>query len=281
MTLFDTHAHLDDRRFDADRDAVIQRARTADVATILTVGADLPSSRTAVALAEQYPFIYAAVGIHPHEAQTVTPDVLAELRRLTAHPRVVAVGEIGLDFYYDLSPQEVQQEAFQAQLTLAAEICKPLVLHLRDKKGENDAHRIALAILQHWLTDHSPAMGPIGVLHCFSGDLETAQKVIEMGFYLGVDGPVTYPNAAALRALVAQIPPTHLLLETDCPYLAPQRRRGRRNEPAFLAWIADQVAELWHCTPNKVARITTANARRLFFKETVAAPPANRPPSRE
>lgn len=259
----ETHAHLDDRRFDGDRAAVIARAAEAGVVQLITVGADLTSSRRAVGIAEAHPDIYATVGVHPHYAAGVHRETLAELRRLAEHPCVVAIGEIGLDFYRDLSPRDVQRAAFESQLALAAEVGKPVVIHIRDRKGREEAYEQTLAILRSWRVAH-PSARPPGVLHCFSGRLEFAQEAMSLGFYIGVDGPVTYPNAKSLQATVAALPLARLLLETDCPYLTPQPRRGRRNEPAYLPYIGHKVAALHACPPTEVARTTAANARLLF-----------------
>ena len=265
--LIDTHAHLDDAKFSADQDEVLRRALQVGVARIITVGADLPSTRSAVALSERYPSVFATVGIHPHGAQNASPSALCELRDLASHPRVVAIGEIGLDFYRDWSPRDAQRAAFEAQLDLAAEIGKPVVVHIRDEHGETSAYDEALNTLRAWLSGRrngdTEARSP-GVLHCFSGDLGTAESVLELGFYLGVDGPVTYPNAKELQSVIAQVPLERLLLETDCPYLAPQSRRGRRNEPAFLPEIALEIAQIRAIAPQEVARVTTLSACRVF-----------------
>ena len=272
----DTHAHLDDRQFDGDRDAVVRRAAQAGVQWMVTIGADLPSSRAAVALCERYPNVYAAVGIHPHDAKLLDRATLDTLRDLAAHPRVVAIGEIGLDYYRDRSPRDVQCTALEAQLALATELGKPAVIHIRDQPGQRTAYDDTLSILRTWLPDAQPpdpqtpklpnpqTPQPPGVLHCFSGDLQMAQAALALGFCVGVDGPVTYPSAGDLRAIVAQLPLDRLLLETDCPYLPPQAWRGRRNEPAYLTYIAATVAEVKGVDLAKVAEVTTANAARLF-----------------
>ncbi len=260
--LIDTHAHLDHPKFDHDREAVIQRALDAGVGTIITVGADLASSRASIALAESHTGIFATVGAHPHDAKMVSLADLDELRRLAAHPTVVAIGEMGLDYYWDHSPHEVQKEVLEAQLGIAVEVGKPVVIHIRDKKGQRSAYEDALSILDKW-ADELPA-GRVGVLHCFSGDPDAAQRALALGFYLGIDGPVTYPNAAGLREVAAQIPLDRLLLETDCPYLTPQFRRGKRNEPAYLGQIAGAVAQAVGVSVERVAQATTENARRLF-----------------
>jgi len=267
----DTHAHLDAPQFGSDLDSVLFRAREAGVKWIITVGADLASSRAAVALAERYESVYATVGVHPHEARIVDRPTLDELRDLAAHPFVVAVGEIGLDYYRDLSPRDVQRAALESQLAVAADVSKPVVIHIRDQDDRVGAYEDALSILHAWTSGlairqsrNPPVLGPPGVLHCFSGTPDAAQIALDLGFYLGVDGPVTYPNARVLQAMVADLPLERLLLETDCPYLAPQARRGKRNEPAFLPYIAEKIAELKDLSLSEVARTTSANARRLF-----------------
>jgi TatD DNase family protein len=276
MQLVDTHAHLDDRQFDGDRDAVVRCAAQAGVQWIVTIGADLPSSQAAVALCERYPNVYAAVGVHPHDAKSLDRATLDTLRDLAAHPRVVAIGEIGLDYYRNRSPRDVQHTALEAQLALATELGKPVVVHIRDERGQRTAYDQALSILRTWLPDAQPPdpqtpklpnsqpPQPPGVLHCFSGDLQMAQAALALGFCVGVDGPVTYPSARGLRAIVAELPLEYMLLETDCPYLPPQAWRGRRNEPAYLTYIAAKVAEVKGVDLAKVAEVTTANAARLF-----------------
>jgi TatD DNase family protein len=276
----DTHAHLDDGRFDTDRASVLERALESGVTSIVTIGVDLPSSRAAAALADRYEGIYAAVGVQPNSvlgvdgahvvdksigaASTLVASYVDALGELLEHPRVIAVGEIGLDYYWDRTPRGVQQAAFVAQLGLAADTSKPVIVHIRDKRGLTDAYVDALAILHTWVAD--VAMSRPGVLHCFSGTPEIAQSALDLGFYLGVDGPVTYPNASArpLQSLVAAMPLDRLLLETDCPYLAPQAKRGKRNEPAYLPYIGAKVAELKGVTVREVAQVTAANARGLL-----------------
>ncbi|HIC92753.1 MAG TPA: TatD family deoxyribonuclease, partial [Anaerolineae bacterium] len=211
MELTDTHAHLDFPQFDGDREEVIERALAAGVRRIINVGADLASSRRAVALAEAHPPIYAAVGVHPHDAKTLTDEALAELLGLARHPKVVAIGEIGLDFYRDLSPREAQRQAFERQLALARELGLPVIVH------DRNAHAEVMDVLRR--------RGLRGVLHCFSGDLEMARQAIEMGFYISVAGPATFKNAKRLPEIVRQLPLERLLIETDCPYLAPHPHR--------------------------------------------------------
>jgi TatD DNase family protein len=250
MGLIDSHAHLDFPQFDQDRDAAIARARGAGLVSILNVGTDLPSSRAAVELAEQYDFIHAAVGVHPHDAKTVTADVLDELRTLAEHPKVVAIGEIGLDYYRDLSPRPVQRQAFSDQLALALELGLPVVVHSREAHGD------VLAILRGW--------EGTGVLHSYSGGPRLLAEVLSLGFVIGISGPVTFRKAASLREVAASVPAGRLLVETDCPYLTPEPHRGRRNEPAYVRYVAAAVARARDESVEDVAESTCDNARRLF-----------------
>jgi TatD DNase family protein len=253
--LVDTHAHLDDRAFAKDLDEVLERARLAGVQAIVLPGLNLRSSREVIALAHRYPGLYAAVGVHPHDARTLTPEVLEHLAGLAADPKVVAIGEIGLDFYRNLSPREVQVRAFRDLLALAREVQKPVIVH------DREAHREVLSALEA----HAREPGfRGGVLHAYSGDLEMAQKVVSWGYHVGLAGPVTYPNAHRLREVAAQVPLAHLVVETDCPYLPPQPYRGRRNEPAWVAEVASAVAQARRASLDAVASATGENARRLF-----------------
>jgi TatD DNase family protein len=256
VTLIDTHCHLDFAQFDPDRDAVVERAVAAGVAVLINPGADLESSRRAVALAARCDRVFAAVGVHPHAAATVDEAALVELRRLAAHPRVVAIGEIGLDYYRDLSPRSQQRAALMMQLDLAAELALPVIIHQRDAADD------LLSILRHWygLADAPPR----GVFHAFSGDLAMAQEVTGLGFYIGIAGPVTFQNARRLPDIIPRVPPDCLVVETDAPYLTPHPHRGQRNEPAHLSLVAHRVAELLGQPPEEVERQLTANARRLF-----------------
>jgi len=250
MHVIDSHAHLDSRKFDGDREAVVERAREAGVIAILNVGGDLASSRAAVALAERCDFVYAAVGVHPHDARTVTPAVLDELRALSRHPKVVAIGEIGLDYYRDLSPRPVQRRVFADQLALAAELGLPVVVHSREALDD------VIAGLRGW--------EGAGVLHSYSGGPERLEEVLELGVSIGISGPVTFPKAERLRAVAAAVPLERLLVETDCPYLTPVPYRGRRNEPAHVRYVAQAVARARGMEAEPLARATADNARRLF-----------------
>ncbi len=251
--LIDTHAHLEMREFNDDRDEVIQRAREAGVEYIVTIGTTVESSRDAVMLAEKYDFIYAAVGIHPHEVKDVLHPAYEVLRHFAKHKKVVAYGEIGLDYYYEHSPRSDQKRKFRDMLREARELDLPVIIH------DRDAHEDTLRILsEEW----SPELG--GVMHCFSGDLAMARKVIEMGFSISIAGPVTFPKAEALREVVKRIPIEHMLVETDSPYLAPQPVRGKRNEPAHVRHTAEMIAQVKGLSFDDVARIASFNAMQLF-----------------
>jgi TatD DNase family protein len=274
--LVDSHAHLDFSQFDADRQEVITRAQEAGVEIIVNAGAGLEASQAGVALTETYPQVYAAVGVHPHEAKTLNEDVLEKLRTLAQRPKVVAIGEIGLDYYRDYSPRPVQRQAFQQQLALAKEMDKPIIVH------DREAHDDVMNMLRQWVREdyrpsaigHRPsAIGhqPVGVMHCFSGDLAMAREVIEMGFYISIPGPVTFTNARRLPELVRALPLERLLIETDCPYLTPHPYRGKRNEPAYVRLVAETIARIREMPLEQVARITTANARALFGLESPRA----------
>jgi len=261
--LIDSHCHLDLPHFRQDRDAVIARAQEAGVVAMITQGIDVPSSRAAVALAERYDAVYAAVGIHPDDCADFQPGMLSELRTLAAHPRVVAIGEIGLDNYWKRVPLSTQQSVLRLQLDLAAELGLPVVLH------DRETHDLIMAELQDWVRQRLPgtplAQRPfVGVLHGFSGDLAMAHEAYELGFVLSLAGPVTFKNARALQALASQLLPHRLLIETDAPYLSPHPWRGQRNEPARVQAVAGKLAELWALTVAEVAALTTATARTLF-----------------
>ena len=251
--MFDSHAHLNHEDFLPDLEAVLARAAAAGVELMLVPGYDLPSSRRAVALADCHPQLLAAVGVHPHDATSLDSAALAELRELAGHPRVVAIGEIGLDFYRDLSPRAEQLRAFAEQIRLAREMSKPIIVHQRE--AEAFAREIFLA-------ERAGELG--GVWHCFSGSRELVELAVEQGFALGLAGPITFPNARGLVALAADLPAENLLIETDSPYLSPHPHRGRRNEPARLPLIAGRLAELRHQPLEDLVRATTDNFQRIF-----------------
>ena len=257
--LVDTHCHLTLPEFENDFEEVLRRAEEAGVAKIVVPGIDLESSARAVRLAERYSQIYAAVGVHPHAASTWEASIETAIADLMRSERVVAVGEIGLDFYRDLSPREVQREAFRAQLSAAASRGLPVVIHNREATEE------ILMLVQEWAVGLPATLsGRAGVMHAFSGDLETASKAVEAGFYIGVAGPITYPSARELRDLSRQVPSSRLLVETDSPSLPPQPFRGKRNEPSRVRFVAEKLAEVRGLTLEETARTTSANAARLF-----------------
>ena len=251
--LFDTHAHLHFPEFAGDLDAVLARARVAGVRGMVTIGTDVATSRAAAALAEREPDVWAAVGIHPHEAADADEEALAEIERLASAPRVVAIGETGLDFFRDRSPRSAQTRAFTAQVSLARRLGKPVLVHCRD------AHAETITLLA--------AGGPLergGIMHCFSGDLTVARRCIDLGLLVSLAGPVTYPKPGALLEVARMIPADRLVVETDCPFLPPQPYRGKRNEPAYLAITATRVAELRGEPLADLAARMSENARVLF-----------------
>jgi len=251
--LIDSHAHLTDRRLRSDLDGVLLRATEAEVQVIVTVGADPADSRAVAKLVDEVPAVVGSVGVHPHDAKVVTEDVLAEMVALAANPRIVAIGETGLDFYRDLSPRDRQEMAFVQQIHLARELSLPLIVHSRD------AHERTLAILER------ESGGEVrGVMHCFSGDMAVANRVLALGMHIGIAGPVTYPKSDKLQQVATHVPLERLLVETDCPYLAPQRYRGKRSEPAYVMYVAEEIARLRGLGFDEVARATAANAATLF-----------------
>jgi len=251
--LVDTHAHLDDEQFDADRAEVLARARAAGVTGIVNASYDLASAAAAAELAAGHAWIRAACGIHPHGAGEVPSGYLDTLRALAARPEVVAVGEIGLDYYRDLSPREEQRRVFREQLALARELDLPVIIH------DRDAHADILRLLQ------GDGVGPAGgVMHCFSGSWEMARELVRLGFYISLAGPVTFPNANRLAEVARRLPPERLLVETDCPYLAPVPYRGRRNEPAHVRLVAQTVAGLREVPCEELAEQAAQNAARIF-----------------
>jgi len=252
--LIDSHTHLYDPVFDADRDDVIRRAREAGISAVISIGCDLETSRRAVDLADRHEMIYATVGVHPHEVKHLDEAGLAELQKLAAHIKVVGYGEIGLDYYYLHSPKETQQRQFRRQIGLAKELGLPIVVHSRDAKSDT------LAILKE---EGAETVG--GVMHCFTGDLEMARTAIRMNFYISFSGVLTFANAGALREVARALPLERILVETDCPYLSPVPNRGRRNEPAYIRHTADALARLYPSqVPDSVMKITADNAARLF-----------------
>jgi TatD DNase family protein len=248
MRLFDSHAHLNSSKFQHDQEAVIQRARENGLIGIVNIGYDGESSRLSVALAEKYPDIWAVIGVHPHDAHEANEEDFRIIESLLAHPKVRGVGEIGLDYYRDLSPRSVQQDVFRRQIVTARKWKKPVVIH------DRDAHGDILRIMQE---ENAGING--GIMHCFSGSKETAKLCMDMGFYISIAGPVTFRNAPKLQEVARYIPMDRLLVETDCPYLAPEPYRGKRNEPAYVRLVAEKIAALKGMDPEDFGNITTAN----------------------
>jgi len=250
----DTHCHLDFKDFDADRDEVINRARGAGVGGMISVGSSLEGSRRCVQLAQRYDCIVASVGVHPHDAQTVDILCLKELEELASRDKVVAIGEVGLDYYRTLSPRDTQKKIFRNFLSLAQKLDLPLILH------DRDAHEDMLAILR----EEFPGKGVRGVMHCFSGDETLLRQCLDLGLNVSFTTNLTFKNAQRLRDLAKQVPIEKLLLETDAPFLAPQAHRGARNEPAYVTYLAEELSRLYGLSAEDVGRVTTHNANALF-----------------
>ena len=253
MKLVDSHCHLDSEQFDVDRDAAIERARAAGIERILAIGTGNgpPDLEAGIRLAGQHPFIYATVGVHPHDAAKATSETLDRLTQLVRLPKVLAIGEIGLDYHYDFSPRDVQRSMFSMQLALAAQAQKPIVIHTREAWDDT------LAILR----EHGLPFG--GIMHCFTGGPAEAERALELGFHLSFGGILTFPKADDVRKSAALTPENRLLVETDSPYLAPVPHRGKRNEPAFLVETVRRLAEVRGWPPDHAADVTTRNFARL------------------
>lgn len=260
MTLIDSHCHLDAAVFDADREAVIRRALDAGVECMVAIGSGdgPPDLEAGLRLADAYDFIYATVGVHPHDASKATEETWGQLASLTAHEKVVAIGEIGLDYHYDLSPRETQRSVFVRQLELARDADLPIVIHTRE------AWTDTISLIQaRW-----PANGPGGIFHCFSEGPAEAEQALGLGFLLSFSGIITFPKADNVRAALIETPLERLLIETDAPYLAPVPWRGKRNEPAYVVETAKKVAELKGLPLGEVAAATSSNWKRLCLQET-------------
>lgn len=255
MPIFDTHAHYDSGGFNADRDEVLSSLPTSGVALVVDPGCDVPSSQAAVALAEKYPHVYAAVGIHPGDCAGCTDADFEAIRTLCGHEKVVAVGEIGLDYYWeDNPPKEFQQMVFRRQIELALELDLPVIVH------DREAHGDSLAVVLDY-----PALR--GVFHCFSGSPEMAQELLKRGWYLGFDGPITYKNAKRAPEVAAVTPLDHIVVETDAPYLTPVPYRGKRNDSRYLPYVIEKLAEWKGVSPGEMTDITLKNGKRLFGLE--------------
>lgn len=259
--LIDSHCHLQDRKFNSDRDEMIQRARDAGVSGFVVIGYDMPSSKRAIDMADSNADMHAAIGVHPHDAKTVRPRDIDELDRLADSAGVVAIGEIGLDFYRNLSPPEEQYRAFREQLTLARTLKLPVVIHSRN--ADEETYEVLAEYEREALPDW-PKNRPLGIMHCFAGDLTLALRYIELGFVISIPTTCTYPNADRLHAVAAGIPLRWMAVETDAPYLPPQSRRGKRNEPAYVTEAVEYIAELRGVSPEEVADRTALTAAWLF-----------------
>ena len=251
----DSHAHLDDKKYQLDRDIVIQRAQTENLEFIINIGESVPSSKSSISLAETYSCIYAAVGIHPHHATEVEAVDLLAIKELAVNPKVLAIGEIGLDYYYYKEPeiQEKQRTLFIKQLEIAAELNLPVIIHNRE--SEKDFLNIFSKYGEGVLT---------GCMHCFSGDTAFAEECLALGLYISFAGQITFPKAEALRRAVKLVPLEKMLIETDCPYLAPQVKRGKRNEPAYLKYTAEEISKIKGVSMDVLARQTSRNVQELF-----------------
>lgn len=252
MLLFDSHCHLDDERFNDDRSNVIADIALNGPAKCMCVGSDLESSKRCIALSKQYPFIYAACGVHPHEAKDAPADYLEQLENLLKQDKVCALGEIGLDYYYDLSPRDIQKKVMCEQMELAIRLDKPVIFHIRDAHGDTiDIFRSFRKL-------------PKGIIHCFSGSAEVAKEYLRMGFYISFAGPVTFKKAPHLWDAAKVIPLDRLLVETDSPYLSPEPLRGRRNDPRNVKYIAEKLAQIKEIEPDELAEITYENALQIY-----------------
>jgi len=257
LKYFESHAHYDDRRYDRDRHEVLKACKEAGVEYIINAGADLRSTKKAIRIAAEYDFLYATVGVHPHSAKTLDESSFAELAKLTKSPKVVAVGEIGLDFYRDNSPRDVQRKWFERQLELAKEVSLPVVIHSRDACQE------VFDTLKNANLSEREGRGA-GVIHCYSGSAELAVKYVDMGYFIGIAGPVTYKNARKIVETVESVPLERILIETDCPYLTPEPFRGDRNDSQKLKYICEKIGQIKQISPEEVAKITMKNGAALF-----------------
>jgi TatD DNase family protein len=262
LRLTDTHCHLDFDRFDVDRDEVIRRAVDSGVERILIPGLDLASSQTAVRLAEQHEIVYVAVGVHPNSGATWAADTYSRLVEMARHPKVVAIGEIGLDNHWDTTPKPLQRKIFRQQLELAAEVGLPVVIH------DREAHDEIIPTLVEWQEDLAEDELPLaekpGVLHSYSGNIRQAQNVLQSGYYLGITGPVTFNKAIEMQEVAQNVPQDRLLIETDAPFLTPHPYRGKRNEPAYVYYMAEKIANLRGISLEEVGEFTSQNAKTLF-----------------
>ena len=249
--LFDTHAHMNDPAFDEDREEMILGLKERGTDLVMNVGCCLDSSKDCIALAEKYPFVYASVGSHPDSANEVSEDVIEQYRQMAKHPKVLAIGEIGLDYYYETIPREIQQKAFRMQMELARELSMPVIVH------ERNAHDDGMRIVKEF-------KDVTGVFHCYSGSAEMARQLVNMGWYIGFTGVITFKNARKAVETAESIPLERIVIETDCPFMAPEPFRGKRNDPGYLFRMAERLAEIRGISVEEVHAITTENAKKLY-----------------
>lgn len=251
--LIDSHVHLDDERFDGDRDILIKSLKSNGIELVINIGADMKSSVDSIELAKRYDNIYAAIGVHPHSASEMTENTLDELRDMAKEDKVIAIGEIGLDYYYDNSPRDIQRKWFREQLELAKELDLPVIIHSRDATKET--YDIIKEAQDGTLR---------GVLHCFSGSVEVAMEYIKLGFYISIGGTVTFKNSRVVREVAEAVPLDKFLVETDCPYLTPEPYRGKRNEPMFVKYAAEKIVEIRGISFEELSKATNKNTKELF-----------------
>lgn len=251
--LFDTHAHLDDSRFDEDRDELIKSLNDKNVSTVLTVGCDTESSKEAIKLSDKYDFIYAAVGIHPHECENISEEEIEEIAGLCKNPKVKAIGEIGLDYYYDNAFRDVQIKWFERQMQLASDLKLPFIIHNRE------AHEDTMKVLRKFCPSEMT-----GVIHCFSGSVEMSREIFKMGLFISVGGTLTFKNSVKVKEVLKSAPIERVLIETDCPYLTPEPHRGERNDPSYTVYVSEKIAELKNMSTEEVIKITSDNGKKLF-----------------
>lgn len=249
----DSHAHLDDGRFDEDREDIIEAIKKNDIDIVVNIGADLSTSINSIKLAEKYDFIYATVGVHPHDAKTMDDNTINLLKTFAQKEKVVGIGEIGLDYYYDNSPREIQKKRFIEQIELAKELDMPIVVHTRDAAGDT------MEIIKN-----SQDGRLRGVMHCYSGSVEQAFEYIDLGFYISLGGPVTFKNSRVSKEVAKKIPLEKLMIETDSPYLTPEPYRGKRNNPMYVKYVAEKIAEIREVSVEEIGKYSSENTKRLF-----------------
>ncbi|MFP7480155.1 TatD family hydrolase [Terribacillus saccharophilus] len=251
--LFDTHAHINDKQFAEDREEMLQRAKDAGVSRLVVIGCDAEGITSAIELAEKYDFVYAAIGWHPVDAIDMTDADLDRIEELSSHPKVVAIGEMGLDYHWDKSPKDIQKDVLRKQIQLAKRVKLPIIIHNRE------ATQDIIPVLKE---ENAAEVG--GIMHCYSDEADLVQEFLDMNFYISLGGPVTFKNAKAPKEVAKMVPADRLLIETDCPYLAPHPNRGKRNEPAYVKLVAEQIAELRGIGYEELAELTMRNAERLY-----------------